>query len=68
MQCRPKGKSLCGIPVADRREPPIDTELAELYAKRASEIIRLADVREKHQRRKAVTEPHPVFPVEGGAA
>lgn len=54
--------------MSDFREPPIDEELAELYVKKASEIIRLADLREKHQRRKAVTQPHPVFPTEGDAA
>lgn len=46
-------------------EPPIELELAEAYlSRRASEIIRLADVREKHQQRKAVTAPHPIFPTE----
>lgn len=54
--------------MSDFREPPIAEELAELYAKRASEIIRLADVREKHRQRKAVTSPHPVFPTTEPAA
>jgi hypothetical protein len=44
-------------------EPPLEIELRETWAKRASEIIRLADVYERNKKRKAMTNPHPVFPV-----
>lgn len=47
--------------MSDLREPPLDDELAEMIAKKASEIVKLADVRERHQRRKAVTAPYPPF-------
>lgn len=51
-----------------RIEPPIAEELAETYTQKASAIIRLLDVREKHAKRKAVTQPYPVFPIEDGVA
>jgi hypothetical protein len=50
--------------VSQFREPPIDEELAETYQRKASAILRLMDAHERHQERKAVKEPHPVFPVE----
>ena len=49
-------------------EPPLDIELRETWAKRASEIIQLADIYERNKKRKAVTNPHPVFPTEPDAA
>jgi hypothetical protein len=50
--------------MSDLREPPLDDELAEMVAKKASAILRLMDAHDRHQRRDAVKKPHPVFPVE----
>ena len=49
-------------------EPPLEIELRETWAKRASEIIQLADIHERNRKRKASLNPLPVFPVEDSTA
>lgn len=49
-------------------DPPLAIELEEMTRTREREVVLLADVRERHARRKAVTEPHPVFPTTDPAA
>lgn len=49
-------------------EPPLAIELEEMTRIKSREIILLADIRSKHAQRKAALQPHPVFPIEDGAA
>jgi hypothetical protein len=49
-------------------EPPLALELEELTRTREREVVLLADVARRHARRKAMTAPHPVFPIGPEAA
>ena len=55
--------------MTDGPEDPNELEpLADYVARRKREIAELAALRVKHANRKAVTEPHPIFPTEPDAA